>query len=212
MTQLTIEGVLSLSRNGHDAGRLVPDVDPFGLRTWRWERPGEGRARRYLRIDHALLDAEAEEASTPPDSDAALFAFGVWCLIAGQAAGATLLRPLSPRISGYPSNYSLPRVGHCALIALRADGTCAGMTWNLGERVMHRRGQTPMIESRFKTRAGSFQESRTIHASKTLGGAVPRLVRAAMSARSAHDRVAAAQLIRQVQRWIQAPGAQGEIR
>lgn len=212
MTPLAIDGTLALARNGHDAGRLVPETDPFGLRTWRWERPGEDRPRRYLRIDHALADAEAEEATTPPQEDDALFAFGVWCRIAGQAAGATILRPLSPRISGYPSNYSLARGGHIALVALRADGSCAGMTWNLGERIIHKPGRPERREGRFKTRAGTPEQSKAIHESKTLAGAVPRLVAAALPPKSAHDRLAQAQLIRQIQAWLKTPGAPGAVR
>jgi len=206
MTPLAIDGTLALARNGQDAGRLVPDVDPFGLRTWRWERPGEARPRRYLRIDHALADAEAETATTPPDGEDALFAFGVWCRIAGQAAGATILRPLATRIMGYPSVYGLAKGGHIALIALRADGACVGMTWNLGQRHVIRRGQDPKVEHRFKTRAG---DGKAIVDTKTLEGAVPRLVAAALPPKSAHDRLAGGQLIRQIQAWIKTPGAPG---
>jgi hypothetical protein len=205
MTQLTIDGALALSRNGQDAGRIVPHVDASGLRTWRWERPGESRARRYLRIDHALLDAEAAEPSMPPDSDAALFAFGVWCLIAGQGPGATILRPLAPQISGYPSCYGLPRARHCALVALRADGTCAGISWDVGTRTPDHPEQ-PSV-GRFKTRVGTLRESRAIHVTRTLSAAVPRLVQAATSPQTAHDRLAAARLVHQVQAWLQAPGA-----
>jgi hypothetical protein len=205
MTRLTIDGALALSRNGQDAGRIVPHVDASGLRTWRWERPGEDRARRYLRIDHALLDAEAAEPSTPPDSDAALFAFGVWCLIAGQGPGATILRPLAPQIAGYPPCYGLPRAWHCALVALRADGTCAGISWNVGNRIPN--PPEKPAAGLFKTRVGTFQESKAIHSTRTLAAAVPRLVHAAMSPQTAHDRLAAAHLVRQVQAWLQAPGA-----
>jgi len=209
MTLLAIDGTLVLVKNGQNAGRLVPDVDPFGLRTWRWERPGEARPRRYLRIDHALADAEAETATIPPDCEDALFAFGVWCRIAGQAAGATILRPLAFQISGYPSNYALAKGGLIALIALRADGACVGMTWNLGQRQILRRGQAPKAEHRFKTRAG---DGKAIIDTKTLEGAVPRLVAAALPPKSAHDRLTVEQLSCQIQAWLKTPGAQGASR
>jgi len=205
MTPLSIDGMLTLSRNGQDAGRIVPHVDAFGLRTWRWERAGESRARHYLRIDYALLDAKAAEPSVPPDSDAALFAFGVWCLIIGQEAGATILRPLVPQISGYPSCYGLPRVRHCALIALRADGTCVGISWDVGSHTSNHPEQ-PVVRC-FKTRVGTLRESRAIYTTRTLAAAVPRLVKAAMSPQTAHDRLAAARLVHQVQTWLHPPGA-----
>lgn len=200
---LTIDGTLALSRNGQDAGRLVPNVDPFGLRTWLWERPGEARPRRYLRINHALADAKAETVTTPPDCEDALFAFGVWCRIAGQAAGATILRPLTTRITGYPSIYGLAKGGYIALIAMRADGACVGMTWNVGQRYVLRRSKDPKFEQCFKTRVG---DGKAIFDTKTLEGAVPRLVAAALPPKSAHDRLAGRQLIRQIQACIKTTG------
>jgi hypothetical protein len=109
MTPLAIDGTLALARNSQDAGCLVPDVDPFGLRTWRSERPGEARPRRYLRIDHALADAEAKTATIPPDYEDALFAFGVWCRIAGQAAETTILRPSPSKSRAIPRTTPLQR-------------------------------------------------------------------------------------------------------